>query len=176
MLFDKGIVQYADAAKILKTKYRDNVEFLLIGFIDDLNPRSITSAKMKEWVDEGHVKYLGVSDNIEDILGDVDCVVLPSFYREGVPKSLLEAAAMGKPLITTDNVGCRETVEDGKTGYLCQPRSVSDLCDKMELIINMHLEDRIAMGKAGRELIEKKFDEQIVIKKYLMALQTVLNK
>ena len=64
----------------------------------------------------------------------------------------------------------------GKTGYLCQPRSVSDLCDKMELIINMHLEDRIAMGKAGRELIEKKFDEQIVIKKYLMALQTVLNK
>lgn len=176
MLVDKGIVQYVDAAKILKTKYRDKVEFLLIGFIDDSNPRSINSAKMKEWVAEGHVKYLGVSDNIEEIVGNVDCVVLPSYYREGVPKSLLEAAAMGKPLITTDNVGCRETIEDGKTGYLCQPRSVSDLSSKMELIINMPTADRMAMGKAGRELIEKKFDEQIVIQKYLMALQTVLDK
>ncbi|HGG8933390.1 TPA: glycosyltransferase family 4 protein, partial [Enterobacter hormaechei subsp. xiangfangensis] len=176
MLVDKGIVQYVDAAKILKNKYKDNVEFLLVGFIDDTNPRSITSAKMSEWVDEGHVKYLGVSDNIEEIVGNVDCVVLPSFYREGVPKSLLEAAAMGKPLITTDNVGCRDALEDGKTGYLCKPRSVSDLCDKMELIINMSFEDRMIMGKAGRELIEKKFDEQIVINKYLMALQVIMDK
>ncbi|ENY3729147.1 glycosyltransferase family 4 protein [Enterobacter kobei] len=176
MLIDKGIVQYVDAARLLKAKYRDSVEFSLIGFIDDLNPRSISSGKMKEWVEEGHVKYLGASDNIEKIIGDVDCVVLPSFYREGVPKSLLEAAAMGKPIITTDNVGCREALENGKTGYLCQPRSVSDLCSKMELIINLSLEDRIAMGKAGREFIEKKFDEKIVIKKYLTALQTVLYK
>ncbi|NJQ19138.1 glycosyltransferase family 4 protein [Pantoea sp. LS15] len=175
MLTDKGILQYVGAAKNLKSKY-NNVEFLLVGFIDDKNPRSITTTQMNGWVSEGHVKYLGVSDSIEKILGDVDCVVLPSFYREGVPKSLLEAAAMGKPLITTDNVGCKETLEDGVTGFLCEPRSVESLSDKMELIINMPEHERIAMGTAGRNFIETRFDEQIVINKYLNAIETIMWK
>ncbi|UXL11572.1 glycosyltransferase family 4 protein [Enterobacter cloacae] len=175
MLADKGIMQYVGAAKKLKSKY-NNVEFLLVGFIDDTNPRSVTTTQMNEWVSEGHVKYLGVSNSIEKILSDVDCVVLPSYYREGVPKSLLEAAAMGKPLITTDNVGCKETLQDGITGFLCEPRSVESLSDKMEIIINMPEPKRSAMGKAGRNFIEARFDEQIVINKYLKAIDTIIGK
>lgn len=176
MLIDKGIMQYVEAATKLKSKYNGNVEFLLVGFIDDENPRSITTAQMNEWVRLGHVSYLGVSNSIEEVVSEVDCVVLPSYYREGVPKSLLEAAAMGKPLITTDNVGCRETVIDGVTGYLCQPRSVNDLSDKMELVVNMSVHERVAMGKAGRDYVESRFDEQIVIKKYLNTIDSVLIK
>lgn len=174
MLIDKGVLQYVECAEILKEKYQESVEFLLVGFLDDTNSRSVSSTDMDKWVKAGHVKYLGVSNNIEEIVGDVDCVVLPSFYREGVPKSLLEAAAMGKPLITTENVGCRETVEDSVTGFLCKPRSVSDLCSKLEIIINMPLEKRIEMGKAGRCRIEQLFDEKIVIDKYLNVLKKIL--
>lgn len=175
MLIDKGVYQFVEAAKILKEKYRSGVEFILVGFIEDGDSRSISSEEMSGWVNNGYVKYLGVSNNIEQIVGGVDCAVLPSFYREGVPKSLLEAAAMGKPIITTDNVGCRETVEDGVTGYLCQPRSVDDLCHKMELIISMSAVQRSNMGRLGRKRVEKLFDEKIVIEKYINAVGMVLN-
>lgn len=175
LLRDKGITQYAESARALKAKYGDGVEFLLVGFVDDINPRSISSAEIDKWVGDGYVQYLGISNSIEQIVGGVDCVVLPSFYREGVPKSLLEAAAMGKPIVTTDNVGCRETVEDGVTGLLCQTRSVKDLCEKLDLIINMPFEQRLMMGRAGRDRVVKLFDEKIVIDKYLRALAIISN-
>lgn len=83
---------------------------------------------------------------------------------------------MGKPLITTDNVGCKETLQDGITGFLCKPRSVESLSDKMEIVINMPEQQRSEMGKAGRNFIEAKFDEQIVINKYLNAIDTIIGK
>lgn len=172
MLIDKGVMQFIESAEILKSKYSHRVEFLLVGFLDDDNPRAVPSSVIEKWTNKGIVKYLGVSDFIEDIVSNVDCVVLPSFYREGVPKSLLEAAAMGRPLITTDSIGCKETVINNVTGYLCKPRSVSDLCAKMEKIISMSKEDKIKMGLAGRQYIERNFDERIVIDKYINVLNS----
>ena len=130
---------------------------------------------MQSWVDEGIVDYLGISDSVEKEIAQVDCMVLPSFYREGVPKSLLEACAMGKPIVTTDNVGCRETVDDGMNGYLCEPRSTSSLIEKLELMVTQSHEQRLGMGIQSRIKVENEFDEKIVIDKYLEAVKSALN-
>ncbi|MCE7577993.1 glycosyltransferase family 4 protein [Aliivibrio fischeri] len=176
MLYDKGIGHYVEAARALKAKYGNNVEFNLLGFLAVENPSAVSEVEMQSWVDEGIVNYLGVSDEVEKEIAKVDCMVLPSFYREGVPKSLLEAGAMGKPIVTTDNVGCRETVNDGVNGFLCVPRSTQSLIDKLELIIQMSHEERLTMGLKSREKIENEFDESIVINCYLDAIKEVLEK
>ena len=170
MIYDKGILQYVESAKNLKEKYGDNVEFSLLGFLDVNNPSAISSSTMNSWTEAGYVNYCGVSDNVEAEIGFSDCIVLPSFYREGVPKSLLEAGAMGKPIITTDNVGCRETVEHGVNGFICEPKSVESLTDMLERMIKMSHENRIKMGISSRTKMATEFDEQIVIKKYLNAI------
>ena len=176
MLYDKGIGQYVEAARSLKKKYGANVELCLLGFLDVSNPSAVSKQDMQSWVDEGIVNYLGTSDCVEQEIAKVDCMVLPSYYREGVPKSLLEAGAMGKPIVTTDNVGCRETVDDGVNGVLCEPRSSKSLTEKLELIINMTHQERLEIGEKSRMKIEKEFDERIVINKYLDAIKECLCK
>lgn len=175
LLIEKGIFEYVLAANYLKNKYGSDVEFLLIGFTDAGNPRAVGIEQVESWVKEGNIKYLGAVDNVESIIKNVDCVVLPSYYREGIPKSLLEAAAMGKPIVTTDNVGCRDTVEDGITGYICRTRSVEDLSEKMEVMINHSHQDRVNMGKRGREKMKMQFDEKIVIDKYLSVIERIVS-
>lgn len=174
MLYEKGITFYVDAARILKRKYGDKVEFCLLGFIGVNNPSAITQKQMNNWVSEGIINYLGTSDTVEDEIIKADCIILPSFYREGVPKTLLEAGAMGKPIITTDNVGCRETVNHGFNGYICQPKSVPSLVDAIDNFIKLPYEDKLEMGINSRKKIESEFDEQIVIHKYLDALKEIL--
>jgi glycosyltransferase involved in cell wall biosynthesis len=174
MLYDKGIAQYVEAARALKEKFTDKVEFQLLGFLDVNNPSAVSKEDMQAWVDEGIVNYLGISDIVEQDIAKIDCMVLPSYYREGVPKSLLEAGAMGKPIVTTDNVGCRETVDDGVNGYLCELRSTESLIEKLELIINKSHHERLAMGEKSRLKIQNEFDENIVINKYLQAIKECL--
>jgi glycosyltransferase involved in cell wall biosynthesis len=174
MLYDKGIQQYVDAARNLKQKHGTNVELCLLGFLDVNNPSAVSTVDMDSWVEEGIINYLGVSDNVEQEIAKVDCMVLPSYYREGVPKSLLEAGSMGKPIVTTDSVGCRETVDDGINGYLCEPRSSESLTEKLSLIIEMSHEQRLEMGLKSREKIQKEFDEKIVINKYLAAVDVCI--
>ncbi|WP_434527754.1 glycosyltransferase family 4 protein [Vibrio sp. K4] len=175
MLYDKGIGHYIEAARELKAKYGCMVEFRLLGFLDVNNPSAVSKQDMQSWVDEGIVNYLGTSDSVEQEIAQVDCMVLPSFYREGVPKSLLEACAMGKPIVTTDNVGCRETVDEGINGYLCEPRSTASLVEKLDLMITKSHEQRLQMGLKSRAKVENEFDENIVIKKYLEAVKSALN-
>jgi len=174
MLFDKGVGYYVDAARILKAKYGDELEFRLLGFLDVDNPSAISESQMQEWVEEGCVIYLGTSDTVEEEIAKVDCMVLPSFYREGVPKSLLEAGAMAKPIVTTDNVGCRETVDDGVNGFLCEPRSTISLVEKLEAIIQMTHSERLAMGECSRRKIKTEFDEKIVIQRYISTIAECL--
>lgn len=174
MLYDKGIGHYVEAARSLKSKYGESVEFRLLGFLDVNNPSAVSKSEMQTWVDEGIVSYLGVSDAVEQEIAQVDCMVLPSFYREGVPKSLLEAGAMGKPIVTTDNVGCRETVDYGVNGFLCEPRSTRSLETALEKVIQMTHEQRLEMGRQSRLKIEREFDEQIVVNKYLDAVKECL--
>lgn len=166
MLWDKGVGEYVEAAKAIKQKY-SNVEFQLLGFLDVENRSAISKEQMKEWVDGEYVTYLGTSDNVREVIAGADCIVLPSFYREGTPRTLLESASMGKPIITTDNVGCRDVVDDGVNGYLCEVRNAQDLADKMEMILSLSEEQRILIGKKGREKMINEFDESIVINKYL---------
>ncbi|MGG2140291.1 glycosyltransferase family 4 protein [Symbiopectobacterium sp. RP] len=173
MLFDKGISYYARAAHKLKDIYGAEVEFYLLGFIDGKHSGAIGKEQISSWVDTGYINYLGISDKVEEEIGRADCVVLPSFYREGVPRSLLEAAAMGKPIVTTNNVGCKETVEDGVNGFLCEPRSAESLIHAMDRIIKLSHEQRLAMGHKSRELVERKFDEKFVIEKYINAIKDV---
>jgi glycosyltransferase involved in cell wall biosynthesis len=173
MLWDKGIGEYIEASKIIKSKYK-NTEFQMLGFLDVANHSAVSKEQMQKWVDEGYVNYLGISDNVKEEIAKVDCVVLPSFYREGTPRILLESASMAKSIITTDNVGCRDVVDDGINGYLCKVRNAQDLADKMELMLGLSHDERINMGKKGREKMITEFDESIVINKYLESLKELI--
>ena len=172
MLWDKGVGEYVEAARILTKKY-PNVEFQLLGFLDVVNNSAISKEQMDTWVNEGIINYLGTSDNVKNEISNADCMVLPSFYREGTPRTLLESASMAKPIVTTDNIGCKDVVNDGESGYLCKIKDAIDLASKLELIINMSEEERKAMGQKGREKIKKEFDEKIVIDKYLDAVKQI---
>ena len=172
MLWDKGVNEYVEAANIIKNKY-PNVEFQLLGFLDVENKSAISKEQMQEWADAGYVNYLGTSDNVKEVIAESDCIVLPSLYREGTPRALLESASMAKPIITTNNVGCRDVVDNGVNGYLCEVRNAQDLADKMEKMLNLSEDERKVMGKAGRKKMIKQFDESIVINKYLEAIQKI---
>jgi glycosyltransferase involved in cell wall biosynthesis len=173
LLWSKGVAEYVEAARLLKSRGL-NAEVCLLGFLDVKNSAAISKSQIDKWVDEGVVRYLGVSDNVREEITSADCIVLPSFYREGTPRSLLEAAAMARPIITTDSVGCRDVVDDGINGFLCSSKNASDLADKMARIITMTHLEREAMGMRGREKVELKFDEKIVIYKYLDVVTSIL--
>jgi glycosyltransferase involved in cell wall biosynthesis len=127
-------------------------------------------ATIKKWHEEGVVTYFGETDDVREFVLEADCVVLPTFYREGVPRSLIEAAAMGRPLIATDIAGCREIVVDNKNGYLCAPRDANDLARKMQQFVETEKKSKEQMGAFSRTLVENAFDEKLVIKKYLNQL------
>ena len=172
MLKDKGVIEYVNAAQLLKES-GVKAEFCLLGFLDVQNPAAISSEQMKEWTDQGFVKYLGVSDDVREHIASANCIVLPS-YREGTPRTLLEAAAMGKPIITTNVVGCKEVVEHGVNGFLCEVKNAQDLALKMKEMLLLSADQRKLMGENGRLKMEKEFDENIVIQKYLQAIDLAL--
>ena len=170
MLWEKGVGDFVRAARIIKQN-RVDAEFCLLGFFDSSNPVAISHQQMDEWVDEGAIRYLGFSDSVDEEIAKADCVVLPSYYREGTPRSLLEAAAMARPIITTDSVGCRNVVDDGISGFLVRAKDATDLADKMDRILAMSHSERTRMGLCGRKKVEREFDEKIVIKKYFDAIE-----
>ena len=172
LLKDKGILEFIEAIRIIKKNY-NNAEFQILGAISVANKTAITKKELQSWIDDNLVKYLGTTDNVQEVIKTIDCMVLPS-YREGTPRSLLEACAMQKPIIATNAVGCKEVVDDGINGYLCEVKNAKDLADKIELMINLSDDERKAMGKAGREKIVKEFDEKIVIGKYLKSIKEIL--
>ena len=174
MLWDKGVGEFVEAAKLIRARW-PQVECCLLGFLDVQNPGAISREQMNVLVAQG-VIYLGASDDVRIEVEAADCIVLPSYYREGTPRTLLEAAAMGRPIITTDSVGCREVVDDGKNGYLCKPRDATDLADKMDRMLNLSPEQRQQMSLYGRHKMEREFDEEIVIRKYLDAIHEVCER
>jgi glycosyltransferase involved in cell wall biosynthesis len=171
MLYSKGLTLYADAASLLKDKYGKSVEFIAVGFIED-DKESIPRSLMTEWQDSGQIIFKGALKDIRPELANSDCIVLPSFYPEGMPRSLLEAAAMGKPIITTNTPGCSATVDDEKNGFLCEPKSLDNLIEKLEKMIAIGHNGRIDMGRLSRNKALKEFDEKIVINKYLQCLES----
>lgn len=164
MLWDKGIAEYVEAAQLVKEKY-PNANFQLLGPAGADNPSAASREQVLAWHDAGLVDYLGTSDDVRSVIADADCVVLPS-YREGVPRTLMEAAAMGKPLIATDVPGCREVVLDQKNGFLCQARSAHDLAKKMINMLEMSETAIADFGMASRKYVEARFGERLMIAKY----------
>ncbi|SDX83795.1 glycosyltransferase family 4 protein [Hymenobacter psychrophilus] len=171
VLYEKGVEEYFEAARLVR-EAAPGTRVQLLGGIDESGGVGVKRALFEQWLAAGHVEYLGTSDNVAELLAKADCVVLPS-YREGTPKTLLEAAAMGKPIVTTDVPGCRETVVDGSNGLLCQVRDAADLAAKMLQILRLPEAGLEQMGRAGRELAVTKFDEQIVLDKYLAVVTEV---
>lgn len=164
LIKEKGVYEYVYAAnKILQTN--PNTRFILLGPIEDSHS-AISEQEILSWQKAGIIEYAGATDGVKKYLEQSHCATLPSYYREGVPRTLLEAASMGLPVVTTDNIGCRDAVNDTETGYICEPRNPEDLADKLLMIIQMPEEKRLQMGYAGRKKMEMEFDEKSVIEKY----------
>ena len=166
LIAEKGIYEFVEAGKILLEDY-PSARFWILGHIDEDNPSAIPHKLFVEWISNKSFHYLGFHEDVRTIIREVDCVILPSYYPEGIPRVLQEAMAMEKVIITTDTYGCREAVEAGKNGFLVKPRDVDSLVRAMERICRMEEEELIAMGKHGREMAKLKFDESISIKRYL---------
>lgn len=169
MLWDKGVGDYVQAARLIRKHY-PNVIFQLLGATGVHNPNAISREQIAQWEAAGDVEYLGTTNDVRHFISQADCLVLPSYYREGIPRTLMEGAAMGKPLITTDNVGCRDVVIDGETGFLCPVKDAHALAERALQILTMNEFERQSMGVAGRNFMIKNFDEQKVIDRYVETL------
>ncbi|MBK7806437.1 MAG: glycosyltransferase [Saprospiraceae bacterium] len=145
-----------------------------MGFVDQSNPNSIAYEYLLQWQKKKLIKYLGETTDVRPYLINCDCLVFPSFYREGVSRVLMEASAMERPIITTDNVGCREVVDHGINGLLIPTKNVPELVDAMEEFVKMNKSDREIMGKAGRRKMAREFDEKIVFASYDQAISRYL--
>lgn len=172
LLRDKGVGEYVEAARAVRAIHPD-VRFQLLGFVDALNRTAISRAEVDAWVAEGLVEYLGHADDVRPAMRAADCIVLPS-YREGMPRALLEGAALGKPLIATDVPGCTEIARPGRNALLCAVRDASSLAGAMLEMLAMTPDARAAMGREGRIIAEREFDEDIVVDRYLAALANAL--
>lgn len=168
LIHDKGILEYIDAIKMLRSQGVD-AQFQLLGAKDTEHKRGIPEHIIQEWIDSNVVEYLGKTDDVKYFLERADCVVLPS-YREGTPRTLLEAASAQKPIVTTDVPGCNNVVEHNYNGLLCKLKNADDLANKMRDMLNFDDNKRREFGKNGRLKIEREFDERIVIDKYLDAI------
>lgn len=169
LLRDKGVEEFVEAARTILAD-RNDVEFRLLGSTSVDNPAAIEHTTLDHWISEGIISHQDFRDDVRPEILAADCVVLPS-YREGTPRALLEAAACGRPIITTDAAGCRETVIDGHSGYLCVTRSSHDLASKMKTVLDLSEDELARMGRNGRILVETRFDETKVISRYLDAVK-----
>jgi len=168
LLRDKGVVEFVEAARRIRA-HTPTARFQLLGAAGAENRTAIDAATVRAWVDEGVVEHLGVTPDVRPFIAAADCVVLPS-YREGAPRTLIEAAAMGRPLIATDVPGCRAVVERDVTGFLCAPRDADSLAAAMRRFLDAPPEARTAMGRAGRAKMEREYDEALVVGAYRDAI------
>ena len=173
MLTDKGLNELIAAVRGINAT-GIQCHLWLSGFADVKNVSAVSSACLDEWGREPGIQWLGATDSLESLYAQVDCVVLPS-YREGMPRSLLEAGAMGLPVVTTDVPGCRNVVDDQINGLLCKVKDAESLRRAMQRILAMTYEQRAAMGANGRSLVAAKFDEQLVVAATLRAVVAAEN-
>ena len=166
LLKDKGTDEYFEMARAIKAKY-PNIEFQILGAVE-----GNYKEKLDKLVGEGIINYLGTTSDVRPYLGKAHCTVLPS-YHEGMSNVNLESAANGRPVITTNVAGCRETVTDGKTGLLVNVRSAQSLIDAVERFINLPYSQKVQMGKMAREKVEREFDRQIVVKAYMSEIEAL---
>lgn len=174
MLWDKGIGEFISAVELLK-KQGHQFRALLAGSPDPDNPTSVSEEQLRQWSDIGIVEYIGHVDDVPKLWQDSNIAVLPSSYGEGIPKCLIEAAACGRPIVTTNTPGCREIVKDGVNGILIPTKDPSALATAMVRLIE-DKELRKQMGLTGRKMVEADFSESIVIRKTLDIYEKLLRE
>lgn len=173
LLHDKGVLELFAAAERLQ-QAAIPVEVWVVGAVDDGNPSAVNRALVEEHDQKGSIKYLGHSSDVRSIMQKADAVVLPS-YREGLPRVMLESLAMALPVITTDTAGCRETVVDGKNGYLVPMKDANALYEAMFKMYHLSPDERAKMGAYGRQMALNEFDEQVIIQRYFEEIECLLN-
>lgn len=166
LLADKGLRELVAAARLLRGEGRRFV-LRVAGPLDKGNPAAITDVEWQLWIQEKVIEPLGMLEDVRPALLSAHCVVLPSYYREGLPRSLLEAAATARPVITTDAVGCRDAVDAGKSGLLCKVADTESLAECMRRMLDLSPTALSEMGQAGRAWVERHFSEEKVLNAYL---------
>lgn len=174
LLRDKGVMEYVEAARIVRKAHPD-ARFQILGAVDSANRSAISQDMVRRWQAEGVIEHLGALPDVRPVIAQAHCIVLPS-YREGAPRTLIEAAAMARPLIATDVPGCRDVVDDRVSGLLCDVRSADSLAKACLNFLELSPENRANMGQAGRKKMEIEFDDKIVIAAYRQALGDMLGQ
>jgi glycosyltransferase involved in cell wall biosynthesis len=169
LITDKGILEYIRAIRKLKSKGVD-ARFQILGAMDPRHKRGIKSEVVKNWIEDDVIEYLGTTDDVRQHIEKADCIVLPS-YREGTPRTLLEAASSSKPIITTDVPGCNHVVINDFNGLLCKLKDSDDLAEKMKQMSEFEDQKLQEFGRNSRAKMEAEYDESLVINKYLAALK-----
>lgn len=165
MIVEKGVFLLTEAAERLRSKYEGKVQFLLVGGLDD-HPSAITKEQLDAVCDGDYIQWLGYRTDVRDLLQQCHIMAFPSYYMEGLPKSLIEADAIGRPIITSNSVGCKETVIDGYNGFLIQPKDVDALTEKLDVLLS-DKELRVKMGKNARKYAEDYFSIEVVKERHL---------
>ncbi len=171
---EKGVREYVEAARLLKEEGAA-VVFSLMGEHDEDHSRSINREELDEWVSEELIHYLPHSPEVKEKLRENEIVALPS-YREGTPRTLLEGAAVGRTLLTSNVPGCREVVQDGYNGFLFEVKNPKSLASKVKLYMALSTEEKLELAKKSRKLVEEKFDVNLVIKKYVKVISQIMAK
>jgi len=172
LLRDKGVVEFVEAARQVKARH-PQARFQLLGAAGSENRSAIDAATVQGWVAEGVIDYLGTTNDVRPAIADASCVVLPS-YREGAPRTLIEAAAMARPVITTDVPGCRAVVDRDLSGFLCEVRSAESLATAIERFLALSPDQQQVMGEAGRTKMEREYDQAIVVHAYREAIASLV--
>lgn len=169
MLWDKGIGEFVEAAQQVRARY-PGCRFQLLGFLDVDNRTAIGAEQMRVWEEQGAISYLGTSDDVRVQIAEADCIVLPTGYGEGTPRTLLEASAMGRPIITTNVPGCREVLHEGENGFACVPGESATLADAMVRMVELGSVGRARLAAGARRIAEAEYSEERVISAYRAAL------
>lgn len=174
LLRAKGVAEFVETSALLRARHGDRIRCRILG-IRDHSAGGIDAATLDRWAQEGEVELLDARADVRPVLADADCVVLPSYYPEGTPRSLLEALATGKAIITTDMPGCRDVVDAGVNGFLCRPRDVGSLAEAMERYHLLGSDERAALSRGSRAKAVRQFDERLVIDAYRATLFDIIS-
>ena len=173
MIKDKGVVELLESAKIIKREF-PKTKFIFVGEIDKSNHSSIDNKYFSKFINDNIIEYMGKVDDVRNFIKNCSCVILPS-YREGLSKSLLESLALGRPIITTNVSGCKEIVKDNFNGFLCFPKNINDLSNKIRKFINLDYKDKLNFSLNTKKLV-KNFDVQIILKSYQEEINKINDK
>jgi glycosyltransferase involved in cell wall biosynthesis len=173
LLEEKGVLQFIESARTIKLEFPD-ARFVLCGYLDTNHPNAIPKTVIDQACQDGLIEFIGTVQDTRLYLDQSRCFVMPSFYNEGMNRSIMDALAMGVPVITTNNRGCRELVQDGRTGFIVQPRSVSELCDKMRSVLVMDEPVWAAMSHEARLFAKEHLDDSCVATIYRKVVREIL--